>query len=274
MLVEHALGRCCALVAVLVLLTPVSAVRNKTLSLDCQPRVPPPGICGPPSLWPRSYTVPRRWPAPSWQLVMELQKPGTCDLYASAAKYFCCALSASTVPEPERHVFEAISSFLTASCLLPGSACHTIDLGANNGNASEPSNRANSCAEAHRVFSCGQPTALRLVRCRRLDERYHALAGCPRRICRATARPCTCRSGDGEAQLLGGALDGDQRIRVHQGKGALHARAVQPRRELWSTVALGRCAQEGKVAGDSRTVCAEETQWKPRIGTEHGTRVA
>lgn len=53
---------------------------------------------------------------------MELLRADSCDLYASRASYFCCHFSRSRVPEPERHVTEAISSLLpVAECLSGGS---------------------------------------------------------------------------------------------------------------------------------------------------------
>eukprot|EP00966_Prymnesium_polylepis_P073332 1702611-Prymnesium_polylepis.1 len=93
----------------------------------CQQRARPVGLCGPTELFDRSYDMPRRWPYAPVFLVME-RTPTTCDLYAHGARYFCCEFSRGRTHEPERHVTEVITSFLTG-CLAAGRVCNTVDLG-------------------------------------------------------------------------------------------------------------------------------------------------
>lgn len=97
---------------------------------DCQGREHRLGIpnCGGASTFARSYTLQPRWPFDAWHLVMEME-PGTCDLYNRKVRSFCCKL-ANENKEPERHIREAIASFL-ADC--GRRKCRSLDLGANNG---------------------------------------------------------------------------------------------------------------------------------------------
>jgi FkbM family methyltransferase len=85
--------------------------------------------CGSSELLSRSYEVRARWPFDAFHLVTEFA-PGTCDLYSYKARWFCCQLTTRKSSEPERHVTQAIASFL-AHCLRR--TCRSLDLGANNG---------------------------------------------------------------------------------------------------------------------------------------------
>ena len=87
--------------------------------------------CGAPDLLARSYPVRARWPFEAFHLIMEFA-PGQCDFYSGHAtvKPFCCHLTTRESIEPERHVTQAIASFL-AHCLRR--RCRSLDLGANNG---------------------------------------------------------------------------------------------------------------------------------------------
>ena len=87
-------------------------------------------VCSGSELLNLSYTLPRRWPFTPFHLVMETTA-GTCDLYKASS--FCCAITGE-MSEPERHVREAIASFL-AGCdrRPPERPCRAVDLGANNG---------------------------------------------------------------------------------------------------------------------------------------------
>ena len=67
---------------------------------------------------------------------MELETPGSCDLYARKASHFCCAIGHGRggVAEPELHVTEAIASVLINCNRRSASRpCRALDLGANNG---------------------------------------------------------------------------------------------------------------------------------------------
>ena len=91
-----------------------------------------PSSCGPPELFARSYTLTPRWPLDPFHLIMELTAPGTCDLYK--ARSTCCLFTLDNFPEPERHVADAIASFLAQCGRRPSNRrCASVDLGANNG---------------------------------------------------------------------------------------------------------------------------------------------
>ena len=101
---------------------------------NCHEKAAPLGAFMPPncsSSVERAYMVPARWPLDAWHLIMETQ-PSTCDLYRVSS--FCCQFGSETFREPERHVWDAISSFL-AHCPRRNERerCTAVDLGANNG---------------------------------------------------------------------------------------------------------------------------------------------
>ena len=101
---------------------------------NCHEKAAPLGAFMPPnssSSVERAYMVPARWPLDAWHLIMETQ-PSTCDLYRVSS--FCCQFGSETFSEPERHVWDAISSFL-AHCPRRNERerCTAVDLGANNG---------------------------------------------------------------------------------------------------------------------------------------------
>ena len=109
-------------------LVPVQVAR--AWRAECQQaREHHPPACGEPSLLNRSYTLEPRWPFDAWHLVMELETPGSCDLYSTHARFFCCAVAGKYF-EPERHVREAIASFLHG---CHRRQCRSVDIGANNG---------------------------------------------------------------------------------------------------------------------------------------------
>ena len=99
---------------------------------NCQPP-PAPGVpvCGSEGLHALSYPLPARWPLDAFQLVME-NAPGTCNFYRHGTST-CCRFT-TDFNEPERHVREAVVSFLSGCGHRPASrACRAVDLGANNG---------------------------------------------------------------------------------------------------------------------------------------------
>ena len=58
----------------------------------------------------RSYLLPVVYPFRPWRLVMELNAPGSCDLYRKPS--FCNLVAAGRLFEPEFHVREVIASTL------------------------------------------------------------------------------------------------------------------------------------------------------------------
>ena len=79
-----------------------------------------------------AYTLPPKWPFPSFKLLMDAKLPKDCDLYPT--KRVCNKISNGTHFEPEGHIREVIASFLSHCLWRSGPArCVAVDLGANNG---------------------------------------------------------------------------------------------------------------------------------------------
>ena len=93
----------------------------------------PPHLCGPPSLYARSFPLIPLWPYDELPMVMQLSSTQPCDLYESATT--CCRFANGSTGEPERYVREAIASFLVGCERRRsiGHPCLAADLGANNG---------------------------------------------------------------------------------------------------------------------------------------------
>lgn len=101
-------------------------------AVDCQRQRVSPPPCAASDAFNRSYRLPAHWPFAAIDLVMELE-PGSCDLYAH--RWRCCKFTSRDNGEPERHIREAIASFLSHDCpFRPAKRpCIAVDLGANNG---------------------------------------------------------------------------------------------------------------------------------------------
>lgn len=122
---------CYRYIFTIIILSPGGDCRPMTTS--CQPHFVRPGCQSRGELANRSYRFPAHWPFAAFDLVMELQDPGSCDLYAH--RWRCCKFTSRAHIEPERHVREAIASFLFHDCPFRSAErpCRAVDLGANNG---------------------------------------------------------------------------------------------------------------------------------------------
>lgn len=99
--------------------------------MQCKNVTPTRPLCGPVSLFSRSYASAPRWPFTSpLHLVME-GEPGECDFYRSTKP--CCDWSQRPESLVEHSVREAIVAVLGRCSLRHARPCQAVDFGANNG---------------------------------------------------------------------------------------------------------------------------------------------